>query len=192
MRRFLLHILALLAFVGLIAAPVPCQGAEDETPQKANFGFTSILPQIKEFPEQDKVEFIGISDRKLQDELKALRKTYGYNSFESLKSDSMAAVKGKAIEYKMVNSMNYFCRLTVTKIQTWIDDENREHTFVSFKAVVVERKRTNDGKTVDDEVIKIDKTIEAGKYLILVFRDFFPATADKEAQDLVLALQPLT
>jgi hypothetical protein len=56
----------------------------------------------------------------------------------------------------------------------------------------VERKRTNDGKTVDDEVIKIDKTIEAGKYLILVFRDFFPATADKEAQDLVLALQPLT
>ncbi len=190
MRRYAQIFALVAAALCLQSASAPNLNAAEEA-KKATFNFNSILPLEKEFEDKDKVEFIGVTDKKLQAELKSLRKEYGYNSFESLRSASMTALKDKTIEYRLVDKMKLHCRITLKRIRTWTDDHDRKHIYVSFTAEIVERTKGPRGKVIDKTVFKIDTRRESGRYLILVFPEFFPKTDDEPARDLVLAIQAL-
>ncbi len=189
MRRYA----SIFAFVAALFIQVlgPGLSAEEEKKAKAAFNFNSILPLHKEYEDEDKdyIDFADIKDKTLRKELKALYKTYGYNYFESCKSASMTALQDKTIEYRLDDSMNLYCKITLKKIQTWIDDEDKEHKYITFSARVVERPRDAVGMVVEKKVVDIERTRESGKYLLLVFRGFFPKTEDEPAHDLILAVQ---
>jgi len=177
MRRFLLHITALLLFVGLIAPPALCRAA-DNKPAKAAFRFTSILAK---HVEGEEVKYVGINDDKLKGKLKSL----DYNYYEAVNNGSKKIAEGDTDQYDMVDGMNCVCKVTVIKIEKWTDTDGNTHTYITFKAVAI--KHGPDG---DENMVTVERKREAGEYLILVFQDFFPAKDGEEAQDMVLAIQP--
>lgn len=190
MRRYAQIFALVAAALCLQGASTPNLNAAEEA-KKATFNLNSILPLEKEFEDKDKdkIEFIGIVDKKLQAELKYLRKEYGYNSFESLKSASMTALKDKTIEYRLVDKLEVYCKITLERVRTFIDDHDKEQVYVFFTAEIVKRTKGPRGKIIDTTIFKIDTRRESGRYLILVFPEFFPKTDDEPARDLIFVVQ---
>jgi hypothetical protein len=192
MRRYVFIFIIALA----IGAPRLAFGADEDEAQSAPVTFDSILPKVmKRGPNQnpDKIDYIGISDKALQKELAALKKRCGYNYFEAFKSRPMDAVEEKTIEYRLDDSMDRYCKFTIDKIETWIDDKDKEHTYITYTATVVNRTVEEDanGKKVviDDDMITVNRRREAGKYLIMVFPEFYPESDDEPARDFILAVK---
>lgn len=195
MRRYVSIFIIVAIAIGMPFALKPCLGADEEESPSAPVTFHSILPKIVERAEdedQDKIDYDGIDDEALQKELEILHKKKGYNYFESLKSRSAEAEKDKTIEYRFDDSRNHYCKYTVTKIEKWTDDEDKEHTFITGTATVVIRKKVKDEngdeKIVDEPIFSVTRRLEAGKFIVLVFPKFYPKSDDEPARDFILAI----
>jgi hypothetical protein len=169
------YAIAVLLFAGLVAVPAQVLSADNQPPDKATFNFTSILARNTGGGD---VKFKGIGDKQLQAELKRLN----YDDFEKLNSGSVQVAVGGASDYKMLDGQDYYCKIEDVKV--WANNKNKV-TDISFTAVVV--KRGDDG---DEEVVTVERSVEPGKYLIIVCQGFIPAADGGKADDLVLAIQP--